>query len=163
MNDARSQKGFALVEIIVSMAVSAMLLVSFIGLAIQTKKTSRTYTSELQARMYLAEMIEVAKDLEESDWIEIVSGTCDSPALCHPEISWGAWILVANTEILDNGTFTRSLTIKEVRRDTLTFPNVIVEIGGVVDPDTKKVAATVSWNDGYQDRTLDLETYVYKP
>ena len=157
------KNGFAILEIVVSIAVSAMLLVSFMTLAIQTKKVGRTYTSELQAQLYLAEIIESAKDLEKSNWNEIADGSCGSPAICRPEISAGLWIFETGSEALDNGTFTRSLSVFEVQRNTLTFPNEIVESGGVVDPDTKKIIGAIYWNDGYNDRVLNLETYVYKP
>lgn len=156
-------KGFALVEAMVGMAISAVLLVSFTALAIESRKAGWTYTHELRARMYLAEAIESAKDLEVSNWGQIISPDCAYPEKCHPEILSDAWILEAGEEMLDNEIFTRSLSVHEVRRNMLTFPNEIVATGGVLDPDTKKVKGIISWSDAYGNRILELETYVYKP
>jgi hypothetical protein len=66
---------------------------------------------------------------------------------------------VAGSETLDDGTFTRSLSTEVVYRDPVTHE--IVATPGVLDPNTKKIHATISWNSGFENRTTTLDAYVY--
>ena len=159
----KHKEGFALIEIIVSMAAGIIILVSFVTLAMQAKKISRSNSEKLRATLYLREMIEVAKDLETSNWGELLNLSCADPLSCHPEIVAGAWKFSANEEILDNGFFRRSLSVFPVYRNQLAFPNEIVTTGGILDPNTKKVRADISWLGEFGARTMNLETYVHAP
>ena len=152
-------KAFGMIEVLISLAIASIILLTFTSLNIYNIKVSRANITRLKAGMYLQELIEVAKDLEQSDWDAIVNSPC--PTACHPEIQGNAWVLVSGAETLDNNIYTRSVKFEEVRRDQLAFPNIIVASGGVIDLNTKKSIAEISWNDGFQDRTLTLETYVY--
>jgi prepilin-type N-terminal cleavage/methylation domain-containing protein len=163
-----SKKGFGIIESMVSLSIAAVILLAFLTLVINTVKASRLYSTELKASLYLAEAIEAAKDLEIStDWSVIpdwdaVFAAC-SPE-CYPEISSNKWQFSSGSETLET-EFTRIVTIEGVCRDSVTFPNNIVDCGepiAVDDPDTKQVIAEVSWFNGYGNRTLNLETYVYK-
>ena len=159
-NKIINQKAFGMIEVLVSLAIASIVLLTFTSLNVYNIKVSRANITKLKASMYLQELIEAAKDLEQSDWDAIVNSPCSTA--CHPQIQGDAWVLVSGDESLDNNTYTRSVKFEEVHRDQLAFPNIIVDSGGVIDPNTKKSIAEISWNDGFQDRTLTLETYVYK-
>lgn len=159
----KKNKGFALIEVLVSTAAGIIILVSFITLATQAKKISRSNSEKLRATLYLREAIEIAKDLEISNWNELSEPSCAAPVSCHPEISVSTWQFFANEETLDSGFFRRSLSIFPVYRNQLAFPNEIVLAGGVLDPDTKKITAAISWLDEFGAKTMNLETYVHKP
>ena len=159
-------KGFGIVEALVGITIAALLLVTFTTLIWQTIKINNANAKDLKATMYLQELIEVAKDLEQSDWDELTKDACnisiDSNYKCHPyiDIVLQKWFLsTSGKEYLENNTYTRWLTIENVSRDPAT--NEIVTSGGVDDPNTKKVKAEIKWNNGFQDRNLTLETYVY--
>jgi len=154
-----SNGGFGLIEAIVSMAIAAALIVVFIMLIIRTVETSRTNADRLRATLYLRELSEVAKDLEQSNWEMLASATstCAFPSVCHPQVAGNIWTVASSTESLEGGAYVRSLTAEEVYRDQLTFPNFIVSTPGVLDPNTKKVTGSVVWSGG----TMELETYVY--
>ena len=153
--------GFGLIEVVISMGIAGILLIAFSTLVAETAKISRENARELRGALYVRELVEVAKDLEQSDWGEITDPTCASPSVCHPEISGSSWTLVAGQESFDDGLYTRSLTIENVRRDQLAFPNTIVPSGGVMDPDTKKIVATLTRTMPSGTKTTTLETYVY--
>jgi len=159
----KHKEGFALIEIMVSTAAGILILVSFLTLAMQAKKISRINSEKLRATLYLREAIEIAKDLEISNWSELSEPACAAPLTCHPEIVAGAWQLLANEETLDNGFFRRSLSVFPVYRNRLEFPNEIVTTGGVLDPDTKKVRTDISWTDEFGAKTMNLEIYVHAP
>lgn len=152
-------KGFGLIEATISMSIAAVLVVVFTALIIQTVQISRTNADRLRATLYLRELSEVAKDLEQSNWDLLASATstCAFPSVCHPEVSGNIWVVASSTESLDGGAYVRSFTVEDVYRDQLTFPNSIVETPGVLDPGTKKVTGTVVWAGG----TMELEAYVY--
>lgn len=156
-----NDRGFGIIETIISIGLAVILLIGFTTLILQIIKTSQVNTSELKAMMYLQELIEISKDLEQSGWDELINPPCAAPLICHPEATLNTWTFTSGAESLDNGTYTRSLTIESVSRNQNTFPNEIVSNGGIDDPNTKKIIATIMWYDGLQTRNLMLETYVY--
>lgn len=156
-------KGFGIIEAVVGITLASIFLTAFATLTLQTIKLDRANISELKADMYLKELIEVAKDLEQSEDWSVITGYPCSYSLnqpCHPEISGGKWILVTGTESLDNNMYSRSLTIADVNRNQIAFPNEIVTSGGVSDPNTKKIIGEIRWNDGSHS-PMTLETYIY--
>lgn len=156
----KKNQGFGLVEIIVSIGLVAVFILTFSTLTMQAIKTSRANNSELKAIIYLQELIEISQDLEQSNWEELADSGCYNPDLCHPEIQDNKWILSAEPEELEN-IYQRSLTIENVYRNQLSFPNKILETGGELDPNTKKIKAQITWNNGFEPRELILEAYVY--
>ncbi|OGZ17591.1 MAG: hypothetical protein A2V72_02320 [Candidatus Nealsonbacteria bacterium RBG_13_37_56] len=155
----KKNRGFGLVEIIISVGLVATFILTFSTLIMQAMKTSRTNNSELKAMIYLQELIEIGEDLEQSNWQALNDSNCQSPNLCHAEIQENKWILLPEKEIIDN--YSRSLSVENVYRNQVSFPNEITETEGVLDPNTKKVIAKISWNNGFEPRELILETYLY--
>jgi len=128
-------KGFSLIEVIVSVAIVAILCISFTALTLQALKVSRINANELKARMYVQELMEVAIDLEQSGdegWTKLSEYT-----VCHPFIDGGKWQLSVGPETID--IYTRSLLVESI------------------DPNKKKVTASISW----PDKSLTIESYVY--
>jgi prepilin-type N-terminal cleavage/methylation domain-containing protein len=126
-------KGFSLIEVIVSVAIVAILCVSFTALTLQALRVARINALELKARMYLQEEMEAAIDLEHSNWSGL---SCSGQ--CHPEIQDGKWIISAGQETKE-GLYTRYLTITDDGANK------------------KKVEAAISW----LDKNLTIESYVY--
>ena len=162
-----NNKGFSIIEALVGITLAALLLVAFTALISQTIKINHANTSGLKATMYLQELIEIAKDLEQSATSTIFFATgFPSPCInCHPCIGTDCvpavpadtWGFNANPETIDG--FTRSMTISPVLRDW--WSGNIVQIGGIDDPWTKMATATISWYDGFKYNTSTLETYLY--
>ncbi|MFC1595171.1 prepilin-type N-terminal cleavage/methylation domain-containing protein [Patescibacteria group bacterium] len=155
--------GFALIEVLVTLGITAIIAISFINLVINSHKISRINLNNLKAELYLMEAIEAAKDLESSGWFKLLEVHCDASYsnICHPEINSNEWILVSGAEQLDSGLYNRYIEIEHVYRDSTT--NEIVESGGFDHIDTKKVIATITWNQEGEIRSKSLETYVYNP
>ncbi|MDX1608260.1 MAG: prepilin-type N-terminal cleavage/methylation domain-containing protein [Candidatus Spechtbacterales bacterium] len=159
------QHGFGLIEIITSVALAAVILVTFLSLLFFTAEISRTTSAKLRASLYLREMVEIAKALEAEDWNELTSASCP----CYPYESGGEWILEDDAGLvpqeLEGGAYTRSFNVEDVYRDDVdSFPNNIVdasESGAELDPNTKKIVATITWNRGTEPYTRTIETYVY--
>ncbi len=163
LQSIKKQEGFAIVETLISIAIIGILLIGFEILISQAIKVNRVNRTELKASLYLQETIEIAKDLELSDWDLLVGSSCTSSNVCHPIDGGGAWSLANGLEYLDSGDYVRDIYIEDVCRDGSDFPNNIIDCPGLFnDPNTKKVVATVQWNDSYRPRSLSLETYIYK-
>jgi prepilin-type N-terminal cleavage/methylation domain-containing protein len=162
-----SQKGFTLVEIIVTLALAAVLVLAIITLNVQSLKVSRLNMVELRASLYVSEALEIGKDLELSNWNHLKTSTCTSASSCHPSIpsAGGAWTLVSGSETLDNSFFTRSVWIEQVERNICTFPNTIVSSGVVcptpANPDSLKYVASVAWTDDTGTHTQTLEAFLH--
>ncbi|OHA52882.1 MAG: hypothetical protein A3A97_04255 [Candidatus Terrybacteria bacterium RIFCSPLOWO2_01_FULL_40_23] len=170
----KNNEGFALIEVILSAALLATFGVAFQTLSIQSAKLSRLNQDKLKATMYLRELIEITKDLEQTNWTSTGLGNlnCVSPKSCHPVINLTTnpytWELVEDdpgNPVFPNGdaAYTQSITIEPVNRDNpAVFPNEIVEApSGSVDPNTKKITATIIRKNIPSPNTLTLETYVY--
>lgn len=155
-----------MIEAIIGLAVSAVLAFIFLDTLQSALRIGRANALEWQASLVLRELVEIARDVEVSNWSAVLDPDCASPSLCHLDTTPGpipAWRFEAG-EIIENG-IVRSLTVVDVCRDSLAFPNTIVDcgVGGAVpDPNTKKVTARVEWTGPYGDRNLELETYVYQ-
>lgn len=161
-NLQKSSNGFSMIEVLVSISISALILMVFVELMVYSRRVSRHNGEQLKGIFYAREAAEIAKDLEVSNWTEINKTLCLDPLPCHPEKSGSAWIMATGEESLDGGKYTRKVSTHPVYRDTLAYPNQIVETPGVLDPDTKKVSTEVSWNGEFGTKNARLETYVYK-
>ncbi|MDP3963059.1 MAG: hypothetical protein Q8Q39_01035 [bacterium] len=151
-------QGFALVEVLVGLGMASILMIGFAVLILQAGKVSRANAMELKATLYLREVVEVLKDMEQTNWIGVAIAPCLSPFTCHPEPAGGVWSLTTGDETLD-GTYTRSFSLDPVYRDATT--NDIVTAPGLLDPDTLKASAQITWNNRFTDRTMTVETYLY--
>ena len=140
-------RGFGLIEATISIGITTVFLVAFVSLILQAEKTSQINNKELRAEMYLQELIEISKDLEQSDWDAL---TCTS-ATCYPGIQHtpDRWVLSSGSESLESGFYTRSISIADVTDS------------GIPDVTAKKVTANIEWHDGSQLRTMKMESYLY--
>jgi hypothetical protein len=162
LHQNNNSKGFAVVEALISLTIALVLLVAFQSLIIQIVKVDDVSEDSFLATMFLREVIEISKDLEQTDFSSFPS-TCppSSGSFYHPVINGDNWQLVSGQETLLAGKYTRYFTVEPVFRDQIDFPNEIVSSGGVCDENTKKIIATINWNTGSVARTMTLETYVY--
>ena len=171
-----NQQGFGLIEALVGMVVALIIILAFTTLISRAVVYNSINGKQLKATLYLQEMIEAAKDLEQSNagWNLLNDSTCTSTNLFYPTAvasgtSW-SWDLVNDEETLENDLYTRSLKIQHVCRSTST--NEIISSSCVpaecnpADPDeysstTKKVIAEIEWNDQLGPNRLELEAYLY--
>ncbi|GEM_PF-2777785 len=156
--DFFKEKGFSVIEVFIGISLAAVFLTVFMVLMVQAINVSKENTKELKARMYLRELIEIARDLESSDW-DLITGC--SPYCYFYEENF-LWEIEDNQkESLENNSYKRWILIEDVNRDS-DFK--ITDSGGVSDDNTKKVVAYIEImdNDGSVQRTSKLETYIYK-
>lgn len=145
-------------DVLIGLFVASILTVAFLGSVVSAVRYANLQTKEVQAELLAIELVEIARELEDSRWSELTSSTCATAGSeCYPsdQVVSGAWRLVSGEETI--GAFTRSMYTEPVTRDA----SHAIASSGTVDPHTRKVVATVSWNAYGTPRTLTLETYVY--
>ena len=132
-----------MIEVMVSLAVVAIMTVAFQMMITQAVKVSRANQTEFQANLYLREEVEIVKALEQSDGWDKLDTACAAISKCHFIEEGASWDKSTGEETLEN-LYTRGFYVESVNTDT------------------KKFTATISWNNGITQRTLNLETYVYQ-
>lgn len=155
-------KGFGVIEILIGISLSAVILTAFLSLLVQTMRISQANIKNLKASLYLRELIELAKDLEQSDW-DYLSLSCSSR--CYPVINESNEIIFLQESELEeklpeSREFERYLTLEPVYRDN-DFKITESSGGGSEDDYTKKAIAKIYWHDGFGEREAKLEAYLY--
>ena len=152
------KNGFAIIEAIISIVIASTLIAAFQELIFQTTKTNIANRNQLQATMYLKEAIEATKDISQSNWTTLSTAPCGTN--CYPKVNVGTpgyWSLETGSGPLLDNKFTRYLTISQVKRNA----SGAIDGSGTDDPKTRKVTATVTWNDGENPHTISTEALLY--
>jgi len=159
-------KGFSMVEILIAIFVIVVALGSILNVAVLSLKSSSDVKAVLQAQSYAREALEAVRNFRDG-----VAWSTDDPGneydglgvitkgviyrISKSSDNPPRWKLVQGQELL--GVFTRSLVFEVGQRDGA---GNLVASGGTADPDTAKVAATVSWSEQGTARQLQLLMYL---
>jgi hypothetical protein len=146
------RNGFSILEILIAVSFIAVLTVVLVS-AITFSSRLRLYNQQkTQAALYAQGGLEAVQALP---WSEVINGNYGL------QITNDTLTLAATPELLDN-RFTRTITISDTRRESQSNGQVygaIVQSGGYIDPNTKKVASVVTWNDHGVNRQVELSDY----
>jgi type II secretory pathway pseudopilin PulG len=145
------EKGYSLVEILISIGVFAVILYAATAVFTVAQETARIGNIKSKALFYMDDYIEKLKNIRRNDWDTLVVGryiiTESGGNVSLVDIVPG------NEEVIQG--YTRHLEIEDVYRDT---NGNILDAPGIVDPSTKKITVTVSWG-GIQNGTLSESMY----
>lgn len=138
------QRGFSVVEILVSIAVMAIALVGLLGLISFSLKVSTLLKQTDQANVLLKEQMEALRSFRDgTNWavngLGAVNLGAANPYHLEKSGSSAIWALVAGEET--DGIFQKKIVFESVWRDA--SDNIAAV--GVLDSDTKKITVTVSW------------------
>jgi len=154
------KSGFGLVEILVAITIIGLSLSALAGLGNFALKIQNRLKKNITASYLAAETIEAARAIKDEDWT-IISGLSVGSSF-HPTQSGlpAKWSMTAGSELI-NG-FTRQIVFADVYRDS---NDDIVDSAATLDPNTKKITATISWSDQGQSQQVLLSTYIvnWKP
>lgn len=151
----QQNKGVGLIEILVAIAIIGLILTSLAGLGNFILKINQQNKQSVIAAFLAQEAIEAIRAIKEENWNLIANLTDSNPY--HP-IKAGSplkWVLTAGAETI-NG-LTRQITVSPVYRDT---NDNIITSGGILDPETKKITAVVSWNDNGRNYQTPIVYYL---
>lgn len=143
------QKGQLLVEILLTIALTAIMLPALLTGLFSSKQGKAQQGQRVQAVALMKEAEEITRSVKEQSW-----STFALNGSYHPAISANTWALVPGSETI-NG-LTRTITISDVYRDA---NGIIVTTGGAYDPSTKRVFVSVNWGTPFPS-TVDTTVYL---
>lgn len=150
-----NQQGMGIIEILVVVAIIGVSLASLAGLGNFALKVQRQLKQNTIASFLASEEIEAVRAIKDGQWAALASLATETPMHPAKNPSADQWIMESGEEAL-NG-FTRQTIISNVYRDG-SFN--ISSGGGMLDASTKKITATVSWNDNGQNKQITLVDYL---
>jgi len=131
-----SSSGQSLIEVLVAIGLAAVILPALLTGFVISREGKASEGQRILAAGYLRETAEAVKSIRSEDWNAFaVNGTY------HPVVSVGSWTFASGPETVDG--FTKSVIIADVSRDG---SGALVASGGTVDPSSKQVDLTVSWD-----------------
>ncbi len=156
----KEEAGFGLIEILVAVTIIGLSLSALAGLGNFALKIQNRLQKNTTASYLAAEAIEAIRAIKDENWAILSNLSADSPL--HPVQSGSPakWSLVSGSETI-NG-LSRQVVLANVYRDS--NDDIIGSIA-TLDPNTKKITATVSWSDQGQAQQVSLSAYLtnWKP
>lgn len=154
----RNEKGISSIEILIVISIIALTLTSLLGITSFSLSAMNSTKQTYRANNIAQELMEQARSFRDStDWdtdglgILAISTDYYIQKSGSPE----KWQFVGGTKIIDN--FTKKIVLESVKRDGA---DNIVEVGGVIDSNTKKVTVTVLWEEKNKTHQVELMTYL---
>lgn len=150
----QQQKGFGLIEIIVSLTIIIIVFVSFLELAKYTLKIQKYNQTRIEAINLAAETIEAVRSNRNENWdnfAALVTGI-----EYYPVILENKWTLTTIDPGLINQTYSRWVILETVYRDA----NDDISASGLEDNQTRKITAVVEWIDRGETKQTILTTYL---
>lgn len=145
------ESGQTLIEVLVAIALAAILLPALATAVIASREGTAQQHERAQASYLLQEMNEAVRNIRDSDWAALSSNGTYHIALAGHE-----WTLDPGP-LYDNG-FTKQIEISDAMRDN---SGALVDGEGEIDPSTKKVSLSVSWQSPLPE-TISMTTYLHR-
>jgi Tfp pilus assembly protein PilV len=153
MNIARSQKGFALVEVLIASAIILGAVLALLGVYSLYLRVALSNSEAVKAAYLAEESLEAVRFWRDVSWNNKIAPIAKGTAY-GLSFALGMW---ATTTDLTLGSFERSIMISPVYRDASSD---IVSSGGTLDTDTVLVTSSVSWWKGGATTTKTVATYL---
>lgn len=144
--------GFGLIEMVVGVSILAISLVGIGAVAQRSLMLSRQSLQETQANFLLEEGSEVVRFFRDTNWTNISKLSTTTTYYLTYGSAW-ATTTVANKV---DGIFTRSVTVADVKRNGSDD----IASSGTYDAGTKKITATISWQNGLATSTKTVQFYL---
>lgn len=141
--------GFTVIEILIVISIAGLALASLMHLYTISIKTLNQNENKIKALNLATESLEITRAVRDESWNNIAS--LSAGAEYYPAKSDQKWTLVQGIEKQD--IFSRKIIFEDVYRDT---NDNIVESGGNLDSNTKKVTSTVFW----PNQNINLVIYI---
>lgn len=149
---ASSQKGFGVVEIVVSAAIITIVLLGLVAAFHGALKISTETGKKIQANFLAEEGMEAVRIMRDTDWNNI--GRLSTTTSYRFAFTGSAWA-TSTAPALVGGVFDRTFIVRDVYRDGAGK----IAASGAYDPETKKVTVTVGWLKAGATTTVSLATY----
>ena len=149
----RNSKGFAILEIVVSVGLIAASLFALAGTAQLAYRATIEASDRTRAGFLLEEGFEAVKTIRDNSWSGIKNLALDQPQ--YLEFSGGRWNTTTTPQTTD-GIFTRSFIVRAVLRDAAEN----IAPAGASDPNTRKIEFSVAWDERGRNLTMSGVSYL---
>lgn len=157
------KNGYSLIEIIIAIALAAIFLPALgtiFSLSLTSASEGEKYSLAYQLAQEGMEAIYYLKSQndEEWDWVSTPANT-DVDEYYQPSQTGGNWLLgdKTKTSVVTKVPFTRQVTLGPVRR---CLGEICDDGLAPLDPYTRLVIVTVSWEEKGTPQTVELHSYV---
>jgi type II secretory pathway pseudopilin PulG len=151
----QNEKGISIIELLTVIAIIMVALISLLGVAAFSLRSSILIKETTQANNLAQEAIEAVRNFRDGTiWDTNGLGVLTVGASYYIQKTTDIppkWQLSSVEETI--GSYKREVVFSSVQRDT---NDNIVESGGANDPNTKKLTATVTW----KDEKVEIITYL---
>ncbi|MEK7147820.1 MAG: hypothetical protein AAB758_00825 [Patescibacteria group bacterium] len=155
MNRKIRTQGSSLVEALVAVSIFLVVVISVTSVSSFLIKNSLETLAKVQAAYLTEEGLEVMRLFRDVSWSNNIASLVSGDPFSLTFDGEG-WDIVSVSAPVD-GTFSRTLMLGDVYRDG---SGNIVASGGTLDPNTKKITSTISWNSRGGLNTRSLSTYL---
>lgn len=147
----KQTKGFTLLELSLAIMIFAIVAAGVALPIIGNHLGALENEKNLAANTVLTESWEAVRAIRNNDWNNVTNGTHGLRNL------GGYWEFSGGSDSLQSG-FTRTIIVSDIQRDA---SGDLVDSGGTVDLDSKKVVIQISWQPSEgQNRSIDAESIV---
>ncbi|MEX2013414.1 MAG: prepilin-type N-terminal cleavage/methylation domain-containing protein [Parcubacteria group bacterium] len=147
--------GLTLVEVMIATSIILVFLLALFGIHNMYLKTAFSGAKAVKAAYLAEESLEVMRFMRDSSWDENIL-----PLALETNyglvFNAGVW-QTTTTDIWMDNLFERTVLLSAVYRD---ISGDVVSSGGTLDPDTRMVTVTVSWENGTGTTTKSISTYI---
>ncbi len=161
INKTQNLKGMSLIEILIVISIITIGLVYLLGMFSFSLRIAGSEQKLTRANFMAQEAMEGVRNFrDETTWGENGLDTLNVSTFYHLEKTGSPpkWTLSPDTKTI-NG-FTQKIVVDNVRRDLYDNKlNNIVENGGTLDSDTRKVTVTISWLERGKSKEIELITF----
>lgn len=147
-----NQRGQSVIEVIVAVAILVIIAGSLVIAVLGSFSTARLAEEETQATLFAMEGLEATQSIRNQGWSNLANGD-------HGLSNSGSlWSFSGSSDTDISNKFTRVITIADAERDE---DGDIVASGGTVDPETKSVVSSITWDfTPTRENTVTLTTYL---
>lgn len=153
-----NKKGISIIETIIVITIIVIALNSLLALVSFALGTSNLIKQNVRANELAKETMEIVRNFRDgTDWTVNGLGTLTVDINYYPRQTGTPpeWELIQGSETIEG--FTRNIVFKNVLRNANSD---IVDSGGVVDANTRKVIVDVSWTEKNRSHVIELTTYL---
>lgn len=146
-------RGFALIEVLIAVTIVSSAMIVVVGSANKYLLFTRSTLRNYQSALAMEESVEAIKIIRAASWANISSLTTGSTYGIN--FTGSNWQTVPTPQTTSLG-FTRSIVFYDVYRDASDD----IAISGTLDPGTKRVVVTITWNNRNTPRSQTIEFYI---
>lgn len=150
----KSNQGFSLVEIVVSISLMMVILVGSLSANSLASNSVGLNKVRSQANLLSKEGMEALLSVRAGNFNSLGSGDF------HPVMNSGSWALASGSETI--GQFTRTITLSPVMRNLVCTTPVcdVTTAGGLIDPLSFYALVKVAWKENGEDKVYQLNSFV---